>query len=59
MTYPYIYGFTSCLLYALYDNITVYIENVINKLDEIIIYQSKNIEALKEENNIIIHKLEI
>ena len=38
---------------ALYDNITA-LENVINKLSDINSYQSKNIESLKDENNIII-----
>ena len=40
---------------ALYDQITV-LENIINKLSDIISYQSKNIESLKDENNIIIQK---
>ena len=35
---------------ALYDKITV-LENVINKLSDIINYQSKNIESLKDENS--------
>ena len=41
---------------ALYDKITV-LENIINKLSDIISYQSKNIESLKDENNIIIQKV--
>ena len=41
---------------ALYDKITV-LENVINKLSDIISYQSKNIESLKDENSIIIQKV--
>ena len=40
---------------SLYDNITV-LENIINKLSDIISYQSKNIESLKDENSIIIQK---
>ena len=40
---------------ALYDKITV-LENIINKLSDIISYQSKNIESLKDENSIIIQK---
>ena len=41
---------------ALYDKITV-LENIINKLSDIISYQSKNIESLKDENSIIIQKV--
>ena len=41
---------------ALYDNITI-LENIINKLSDIISYQSKNIESLKDENSIIIQKV--
>ena len=41
---------------ALYDKITV-LENIINKLSDIISYQSKNIESLKDENNTIIQKV--
>ena len=37
---------------ALYDKITV-LENIINKLSDIISYQSKNIESLKEISIII------
>ena len=38
---------------ALYNNITV-LANFINKISDIITYQSNNIEALKDENSIII-----
>ena len=41
---------------ALYDNITI-LENIINKLSDIISYQSKNIESLKDKNSIIIQKV--
>ena len=39
---------------ALYDKIVTVLENVINKLSDIISYQSKNIVSLNDENSIII-----
>ena len=43
---------------ALYDKITV-LENIINKLSDIISYQSKNIESLKTKIVLLFKKLSI